>query len=700
MIMGSFNPRRLAMSIVALCAALAGNASLAQDADRAPEGAIEEVIVTAQKREERLLDVPIAISAITSKTLVDSGAAQLADFLESAPGVGIIDDESGTQNIQIRGINSTYGNAPVGYYLDELPFTYIGNTQVPDVRTFDLERVEVLRGPQGTLYGDGSIGGTIRLLTKEPVLDEFQGAVDLTGSSTQDGGDNYAAKGMFNAPLKEGVLGLRLVGSTESYEGWVDNNVTGEEDQNQRDIDSFRGKLRWAPMENLDVILSAWHTKQEAFGNSDSLPDRTTDTAADGENTEYDLYSATVRYDFGPVSLVSATSVMDYSNLLISEFFALPFTIDETQDLFSEELRLTSNANGLFRWTAGLFYREIKRRTFVNLEAFALTQDQTQKSEAYAVFGEGTFSLLDNKLDVTLGVRYFEDDRLFSEPVDEATLAFIQAINPDFTGTSTPKFDSFTPRLNIAYRPNDDWMLYTNVAKGFRTGQAQPIISLILAISGGVEIPTAIDPEELWSYEIGTKGTFADGRASVEAAVYYNDWKDLQTLVVLNPSPRVAGLVNGGTARTAGAEVSLTLRPIDSLTLQLGGSYVDAKYTQDIAGTPVQDGDRIVGVPETTFSASSTYRWPLTNTLGGFGYSSVQHTSDRTDVASGGSPSDSTTTVDLRLGVEGKSWSAYLFGNNLTDEDGAVDARLQGIDGPATRYRPRTYGLNVRYNFN
>jgi iron complex outermembrane receptor protein len=532
------------------------------------------------------------------------------------------------------------------------------------------------------------------------VLDATQASVDLTGSSTTDGGDNYSAKGMLNLPLQSDTLGLRLVGSTESYGGWVDNIATGKKDQNERDIDSFRGKLKWLPTENMDVVLSAWHTKEEALGDSDSLENRTTVTPADDAIMEYDLYSATVRYDFGPISLLSATSVMDYANVLTSEYAGLPYITDENQDLVSEELRLTSNASGMFRWTAGVFYRQIERRTYLSLEAINLTQDQTQKSKSYAVFGEGTLSFLDNTLDVTLGARYFEDDRSFTEVVDPASLALVQTIDPSFSGTSKPTFDSFTPRLNVAWRPTDQWMIYGNVAKGFRTGQAQPTISLLLGILQGVEVPTSVEPEELWSYEIGTKGTFANGRASLEGAVYYNDWKDLQTLVVLSATPRVAGLINGGTARTSGVEVMLTVRPLDRLTLQAGGGYVDAKYTQDIAGTPVRDGDRIVGVPEVTASASATYRWPLTNSLGGFAYGGAQYTSDRTDVASSALPSDSTTTLGLRLGVEGQAWSAYLFGDNLTDEDGAVDVRLQGIDGPATRLRARTFGVNVRYNFN
>ena len=162
---------RLATAVaLALTPLLVGQAAQAADAtaeaNRAAPG-LEEIIVTAQKRSERLIDVPIAIAAFSDQALADTGAAQLSDFLQTAPGVGIVDNRNGTQNIQIRGINSVYGNAPIGYYLDELPFSLIGNTQVPDVRTYDLQRVEVLRGPQGTLYGDGSLGGTIRILTND-----------------------------------------------------------------------------------------------------------------------------------------------------------------------------------------------------------------------------------------------------------------------------------------------------------------------------------------------------------------------------------------------------------------------------------------------------------------------------------------------------------------------------------------------------
>jgi iron complex outermembrane receptor protein len=691
---------RLSTGLSLACALVLANAARAEQAPARNAATLEEIVVTAQKREEKLLEVPIAITAVTEASMRDSGASQLADFLQSAPGVGIVDDQSGTQQIQIRGISSTFGNATVGYYLDELPFTYIGNTQVPDVRTFDLSRVEILRGPQGTLYGEGSIGGTIRVLTNDPNLNSLQATVDLDGAKTTDGADSWSAKGMLNVPVAEGTAGFRLVASREDFGGWIDNTATRRADQNSRAVDNYRGKFRWKPSDKLDVVLSAWVTRNEATGTTESLPNRTTPvTPADEFATDYDLYGATIRYSFPAFDLVSASSYMKYKNDFVSSFFGGPFTIFEDQKLFSQEIRLTSTGTGAFRWTAGGFYRDIDRRTLTNLAAFAITQDQTQESKSYAVFGEGTLSLMDRRLEVTLGARYFKDDRLFSEPVDAPTLAFVRTVNPNFQPKVEPSFNTFNPRLNVSWRYADNWIAYGNVAKGFRTGQANPIISLVLATVARVNLPTSIEPETLWSYEIGTKGSFLDGRATFEGAAYYNDWKKIQTLVTLSLRPRVAGLVNGGTARTAGVEASFSFLPVDGLTLQIGGGYTDAKYTQDIAGTPVKDGDRIVGVPQTTLSGSATWRFPLTSALNGFARAGVQYASDRTDAASAFQPSDATTVADLRLGVEGASWGAYLYADNVTDEDGAIDPTPTGPSGIATRYRPRTYGFNLRYDF-
>lgn len=690
-----------AASIVTV-ATLTGPVALAQDS-AAPRNLLEEVVVTAQKREQRVLDVPISMTAFTDDTLTDIGASQLADFLQTAPGVGIIDSQSGTQNLQIRGINSTFGNAPVGYYLDELPFSLIGNTQVPDVRTYDLERVEVLRGPQGTLYGDGSIGGTVRILTKEPDLSEFGARLDITGMQTEDGDSSYQAQGMINVPLAEDTAALRLVATWEDFGGWVDNTSSGVENQNEREVDTYRGKFRWMPTEKLDIVLSAWHSSQEATGDAQSLDDRTTFFPASDFDTEYDLYSATVRYSFENFDLLSATSLMDYTQLsttfleLGPPIGAVPFFESTEQDVLSQEIRLTSTTPGSLRWTAGLFYRNIERDTGAELPAFGITQVLDFESTAYAVFGELTWALLDERLDVTVGLRYFEEDRDFSEEIDPFLLGLIQLFDPSFDGMVSESFDSTNPRFNVKYMLNEDWSVYGNISKGFRTGQTQPAISLGLAILGGIEIPSGIDPESMWSYEIGTKGTFLDGRATLEAAAFFNDWEDLQVAVAV--TPQVRALRNGGTAESRGVELAFTYLPVENLQLRLSGGYVDAEFTESVEGINISDGDRIPDVPELTVAASGTYRWSVGDGLQGFAYGAAQYASERTDGINFAQDGDSTVRVDARVGVEGDRWGAYLFGENIFDEDGAVSPLLPGAFGITTRLRPMTYGVQLRLNF-
>lgn len=672
-------------------------------AQASPEGdnrfALEEIIVTATKRAERILDVPQSITAFTSARMREQGSVQLADFLQAAPGVSIVDTQAGTQNIQIRGINSTFGDAPIGYYLDELPFSFIGQPVVPDVRTFDLERVEVLRGPQGTLYGDGSLGGTIRVLTAEPDLVNLQGDIDLTATSTERGDDSWAAKGMLNLPIVAGKAALRLVASQEDFGGWTDNTLTGVKDENERDIDTYRGKLRLAPNDKLDVVLSFWRTDSQAAGSNGAYRNQTTDLTPVSNDMAYDLYSLTVRYDLGFADLVSATSYMDFSLLNSGTLLGLPVLSDQTQEVRSEELRLTSSNDEGFRWTGGIFYRKIDRS--VDAQVLGFDFAEFADSESYAIFGEGTWPLIDRKLDLTLGLRYFKDDRLRADPIDPVTLAVIQTLDPTFTGRVESSIDTVNPRLNLAWHVTDDWMLYTNVAKGFRAGQVQPTVSLITAVLSGIDVPVGIEEEIVWSYELGAKGTFAGGRASIEAAVYYNDWQNLMVNVVVEPVTQLSALQNGAEARTIGAELSLSMQPIDGLNLQLSASHVEAEYTEADPGVNIRKGDRVTRVPENTLTTSASYRWPLTATLDGLVFGQAQYTSDQVDLINNLAPSDDVTLVGARLGVEGQSWGLYLFGDNLTDENAALSVAglVNGMVLPTARPRPRTIGLNMSYRF-
>ncbi len=684
----------------AIAAAFAVNA-LAQS-EIADRPAIEEVIVTALKREQAILDTPISVSAFTGTMLERIGASQLGDFLAAAPGTSIVDSSNGDQVIAIRGISSLFGDSPVGYYLDEVPFNYIGVPLVPDVRTFDLERIEVLRGPQGTLYGASSLGGTVRILTNDPEFNEFHGKVDLTGSGTKDGGENYGAKALVNIPLVDDQLALRLVGTTEDFDGWLDEPVAGLKDVNDREIDTFRAKLRWAPTDSVELVLGAWayrsDTGSSPSGNSEReylgsfVPDILQPSTFD-----YDLFSALLTINSKYFDIVSSTSYMD-SESETSGFFE----VLRPADTFAQELRFNSVGEGRLSWTAGGYYRDLTTGFLFTVPPFPPTTQDT-KSESWALFGELTYAFTD-QLEGTIGLRQFEDTRNRDDTVvagfDPDTFELIFA-----TVAFEEKYSTTNPRFNLAWRPNENVLVYANAAKGFRSGFQQPGISLFIADLLGLDIGPGADPETAWSYEIGTKTQLADGRVVLEAAVYYIDWKNLQTVISVIPGA-LGAIINAGKAAAIGLDFSITGVPTEGLEIGLSGNINESEYKEDvfdIAGIVIADGQRIQGFPALTLTGFASYRRPIgSRGFYGVGYFSIQHTSERTlNFGSITTEGDKITQGRLRVGIESGKWGAYLFVNNLFDEDGMVTGHgfQPGFEDVATRLRPRTIGLNVRFDW-
>jgi outer membrane receptor protein involved in Fe transport len=619
------------------------------------------------------------------------GASQLSDFLHLSPGVGIVDAGDGSQAIQIRGISAFAGDATIGYYLDELPFTAIGVAAVPDVRMFDIERVEVLRGPQGTLYGDGSIGGTVRILTTNPNLNRFEAKGDVFYSSTNDGGDSYGVKGAVNVPLVAGMLGLRLVGSYEDFSGWVDAPALNTFNTNDRQIQNYRGKLLFQPTDRLRLTLSAWKVREDVGASSASLGNRTNLRVVPPMNfLDYKLYSGVLEYDFGAFQLLSASSYMDYNREATFEFIRMPAVLRTPLENFTQEVRLTSSGAGSFLWTAGAFYRDLKSDQFAELPIFG-TQFQKANSKSWAVFGEGTQSFLDNTVKATIGLRYFEDDR--------------QRQDVGFQPVGTTH-KTLNPRFNLSYQPNRDWITYLNVAKGFRSGQTQAGAVLAIAKNMGLDVPVAIDPETLWTYELGTKWSGLSGAFTLEAAVYRNDWKDMQLPVSVVPNA-IAALLNVGEARVIGLDLVATVRPSRELTVSFSGNINEAEIRKDVLdfrGIAFKKGARIPGVPAHSANFAATYLWPLDGGserrggLRGLIHGDLQYNSDRPGGGIGvARASDHHMQINARVGIENDRWGLYLFGTNLTDENTALEAIT--LSGNSTRPRPRTLGVNLRARY-
>jgi iron complex outermembrane receptor protein len=647
---------------------------------------VSEVVVTAQKREERLMNVPLSVSAFTDRYLESIGAAQLSDFIQQSPGVSIVDDGSGTQNIQIRGISAFAGDATVGYYIDELPFTLIDLGAVPDVRTFDVQRVEVLRGPQGTLYGDGSIGGTVRILTADANLSRFEAKTDLTLSNTEHGGASYGLKAAVNVPLIEDKVAVRLIGSYEDYGGWVDDPLLGTTDINTRQITNLRGKLRLHPTENLDVTFSAMHVSEDTGGGSSSTVDRINNRTLPPDNmVKYDLYSAVVKYAFPAFDLLSASSYIDYQQDYVFDFIGNTASDHNPATNFSQEVRLASTTPGPFQWTSGVFYRDLTTDLYLDLPPYG-QQSLLSGSKSWAVFGEGSYSFWQDRAKATVGLRYFEDRRYRSQPGE-----------PTIDAT----FKSTNPRFNLSFKPADNLLVYVNVAKGFRSGQTQAALALELAQLVGLDLPEAIGPETLWSYEAGAKWTSRNGRIVLETALYRNDWSDIQVPISVIPDT-ISGLVNAGKARVDGIDFVGSVEPVENLVFSLSAGFNKAELLEDITditGILFAKGSRIPGVPARTISAAVDYRWDITHageaSLRGVARADVQYNSER---PAGGfgvvATSDPLALVNMRIGAEKDNWGLYLFANNVTDTNKAIDAVT--TSGLATRPRPRTIGVNLR----
>jgi len=676
----------------------------AQDDSAAESVAIfEEIVVTALKRGgQALSDVPLSVSAIGGDQIEGMGANSLIDLIQLAPGTTMIEGSPGDNRIQIRGVGGTpnFTEPTVAFYLDETPFQFLFSPILPDVRAFDLERVEILRGPQGTLYGAGAAGGVVRVIAKQPDLENFQAKADVTYSNTSDGGNNGEVNAAVNIPLIENKLAFRGTVTVEDRAGWIDRSVSGEEDVNDSDIKSYRAKLLYTPTDALSITGSAYLSRLDNGGTNRSFEDRTSDTPFGAPSSfNYDVFSATVEYDASSFRFVSATSFLEQDTTETRDLRRLPLDTDMDTETFVQEFRLASIGDGRVHWSAGVYYSDIDHNIVQGIVPFNLLLGSNFTSKSWALFGDVT-AAFGPEVDVTVGLRYFEDERT----------------ETDLFGpiSTSGEFDSVDPRFNIAYRPNDDWMYYFNAAKGFRSGFTQPIGSVQFAAAFGItNLPPDVEEENLWSYEIGAKGTALDGELSVELVAYYLSWKDMQIEV-----PTVVGLLrtfdNAAEASGPGIEWNLGWYPADEWQFLLSGNWNDVKIKDDVEVTAfdlgtgsfitafaVRNGDPNNLVPELSLATSGSYSFPLGGSdLSGYLHAGVQYTSERPLSSLGVVlQGESFTNIVLRFGVESTSWAAYIFAENLLDETSVLFPAESSGFPEAVRTRPLTVGVNLKFNW-
>lgn len=655
-----------------------------QQAPDADATELDSVMVTARRHEERMVDVPISMSAMTGVEIERLGLKNVADVISMTPGAASISNGGGFTQVQLRGVSTSLGGNANGYYLDGVPFTGVTVPWYPDARSWDIDRVEVLKGPQGTTFGEGSMGGTVRIITRKPVFNEVEGAIDLSGSSTRGGGNGWGTKAMVNLPLVEDKLALRLDGTNETVAGWIDDAKTGKKNINENRIKTGRVKLRYAPTDRLDINFSYWKYWLRADDGSNQALDDMTAPSYSSAYAPWDVKTAVATYDFDESQLFYAwgeSGLLQSSHGTIIPDQEYDSRID--LNVRTQELRWSSTGERTLDWTVGYYLRKAERADQSRIGDMAPSGSK-QTNDGYAVYGETILKLPDPRWSVTTGLRYFSDD------------VHARSSSEDDAVTMNARFSSWNPRLGLSFKSSEDTLYYVSAAKGFRSGQLQPITSYVLAQGAGLDLPVQIDPDSITTYELGAKSQFDDGRLVVEGDVFYSDWKKVAVRVPLNET--FNGLINSRGTRNRGVEFNLTYSPTPSLTLQLGGSYIDAVYVADIPDTPLNKGTPVYNVPKKTLDGSVGWRHPVGQGLDFVAHGALMYSSARETPLTDGTPGDSITRVDARAGIESLSgWALYLFGNNLTNEDGAVDARY--MDGTATRLQPRTMGVQFRYNY-
>jgi iron complex outermembrane receptor protein len=642
-----------------------------------PDGAeaLSEITVTAQRRVARLEDVPVSIAAYDQKTLDVQGVRSIDDVARLTAGVnfqrtgGSLNNYNGEESeIAIRGIQSSAGPQTTGIYLDDTPIQG-RHLQFSTVNAypalFDLERVEVLRGPQGTLFGAGSEGGTVRFITPDPGLHDYTAYTRSEFSYTDGGAPSYELGGALGGPISDGTLGFRLSASYRRDGGWVDRvnadtGATVDKNSNWQETYVLRGALAYAPTSNLTITPSVYF--QELYLNDTGsfwspLSNIDAGVFKNGNrlnNTSSDpfvLSAIKVDWDLGAVRLISNTAYLnrtqhaqtDYTSFNNILFTGNPYApagtlgparFTDTQNNFVQEVRLQSTASdSKLTWVTGIFYGHQRENTTQyqydpDLRANVISetgqdlvgpllpggylyiQSPFQATDTqYALFGQADLEVVQD-LKLTAGLRVaraqFEGIAFYEYP---------PAIGPPVNSNSSSSETPVTPRIALTYQPDRDDLMYATVSKGFRIGgintELPSICGASLAALGYPNgVPQKYDSDHVWSYELGTKNTLWEHRLQVDASIYWIDWQNIQQNVYM-PQCGFQFTANMGKAVSKGGDVDVRARLTESLTTGLTVGYSDAAYTATIPGATgnvVTSGDHLPASPW-TIALSAEYQF-------------------------------------------------------------------------------------------
>ncbi|WP_198045974.1 TonB-dependent receptor [Novosphingobium aquimarinum] len=745
------NTRSMMLTGASLAALFAtGLATSAQAQSPASVGGAGEIVVTAQRRAETVQDVAISINAFSGKQIAELGVKTAADLGALAPGVSVNEVQGGLNPvISIRGLslNDTFGNnnPTVGVYIDDViqPFTPMLAGQI-----FDVQRVEVLKGPQGTLYGRNTTGGAVNFISAPPTF-EPEGYARASYARF----DRAEIEGAIGGGLSDSLAGRFSFKTTQQRGGWQTNAVTGETigDVNET---SFRGQLLWQPTDDFDATLKLGYTKskrdvqlrehvgyyarggegfcaaalagyrdestcRDFFGYSDDTPERRTVEASEAYGHEMDSrnYNAqlTMNYDLGAATLTSVTGYVDFRRVLgdDSDGSALiqldsRFTDDVTS--FTQELRATSNGDGPARYVAGLYFSHdrIAGQALQALDdTFFHTRADTsyvQKTDSIAGFGEAGYKVTP-QLELVAGLRFTHERKAYTydaidlNPYGDSTLP-----TPVAGIARTLKEDNLSGKLGINFEASRDLLLYASASKGFKSGGFKAAIAFSEAETDPFE------GETVYAYEAGLKSTLLDGNMTLNLAAYYNDWKDFQAMVTeIRNGVNVIVLSNAGDARIYGIEGEVQYRPSSALTLRASANLLDSKITKfnNAAGGEDFTGNQLANAPKFTFTSQARWELPIQSDSFGvyvLGDASYKSNTYFSLAERGLSSQDGYWLVNGRVGLHGQDdgWELAAFAKNIFNKL-YVSSAYDNWGGifPSQNFLgdPATYGVEVSFRF-
>lgn len=748
------------LTVAAVIASLAATAAAAQTTESATappavdskrsasagetsSDTLGEVVVTARYRQERLQDIGLSASVISGEDLAT--VTQLADIAARTPGLNIADRGPNKSNVSFRGManlspayNWQRSTAAVGMYLDDVSVVTPFSTQ-RSWNLFDVSRVEIVRGPQGTLYGEGAMGGAIRYIVADPSLTQVEGRAAITGSQYENGdGNNWRADATVSLPLVRDKASVRLTAFKQDDAGFIDYTIPGVDGGNTYRSTGGRIVVLGLPTDRLRLRASATYedaklgSEWTVTGNADDLQN-TNNFALEPQHDKALIVSVRADYELGYGTVSSITGYWDRQredlglepNLSLGLGFPATKNFAMNDEGVSEELRFVGAPVGKADYTVVGYYKssrqEFRGQEFSavpGLPGIALDEFEKYSGTHFAVSGEVRYAWTD-RLKTTLGVRYFQEevdaDQVWTEP--EVLFNGV----PSAAFQTELSISKVLPKVLLEYRPADNALLYATAARGARNGNLNITSTVVLSSAVGTPLPRSANADSAWSYEVGAKTSWLDRRLTANIAAYYIKWKDLQAEAGSPPIPIGAAFsslpynANVGTARSLGAEIALLWQPNKNVGAELSAGYTDAKLENSfllnsINGSTVPEDAKIPFTPEYKVATGLFGKLWLNESTVLTGRADYQYTGSQitglvsepvnvaiipvVDVASYG-------LLNLRTGLEFPRWSVTAFVDNATSRNVGV-ATSGSSAATGINYfviRPRTAGLTVNVSF-